>query len=189
MQVRLISRFHDLYLEPALRKLYSQVAPGNRDQATITAAAADFTSRLQQLEQLLQQSATPLQTQVQSQPLADTAAADISKTASLFEVALDPEANSAASASNSGSSSISYKPRAYAVGNTLTLADCGYPALFLYAEMMWPVLGLGQLAYDCAETVRSLRDSLFCDGSVVKVLQELRPAAQEWLDSKLALTS
>lgn len=39
VQVRLISRFHDLYLEPALRKLYPQVCLLAAIQLTVHRAA------------------------------------------------------------------------------------------------------------------------------------------------------
>jgi glutathione S-transferase len=139
LQARLISRFHDLYLEPALRKLYPHVAPATRDAAAVAAAAQELTARLAQLQHILQ-----------SQPC------------------------------SSGSSS-----SCYAVGDSLTLADCGYPALLLYAEMLFPVLGLGQLDYAGQPRIAQWREVLWRDPSVAAVLQELQPAAQEWIDSKL----
>jgi glutathione S-transferase len=140
LQARLISRFHDLYLEPAVRKLYPHVAPAARDTAAVAAAAQEFSARLAQLELILQ-----------SQPC-----------------------------SRSSSSS------SYAVGSSLTLADCGYPALLLYAELIFPVLGLGQLQYAGLPRIQQWKDVLWADASEAKVLRELQPAAREWVDSKLA---
>jgi glutathione S-transferase len=149
LQARLISRFHDLYLEPALRKLYPHVAPATRDPAAVAAAAQEFTTRLAQLELIL--------------------------TAQL------PSGSSSSSDDISAACS-------YAVGNSLTLADCGYPALFAYAELIFPVLGLGQLAYAGLPRIQQWREVLWQNPSVASVLQELQPAAQEWVDSKQQLT-
>lgn len=134
-KARLISRFHDLYLEPALRKLYPQVAPQTRDAATVAAAGQEFLQHLQHLEQQL----------------------------------LVPQARLAA-------------------GDSLTLADCGYPGLLLYAQLLLPVLGLGQLDFEALglPRVASWHAALCDEPAVIQVLQELQPAAQEWLDKKLS---
>lgn len=134
LQARLISRFHDLYLEPALRQLYPQVAPQARSSAIITAAGRTFLQHLHHLDkQLLVPGVT------------------------------------------------------FAVCDTLTLADCAYPALFLYAQLLFPVLGLGDLEFKLLgmPRVAAWHAALCREAAVVKVLQELQPAAQEWLDSKL----
>lgn len=52
-RARLLARFHDTYLEPALRKLYPHVAPAKRDAATVSAAVAEIKQRLMELEGLL----------------------------------------------------------------------------------------------------------------------------------------
>jgi glutathione S-transferase len=75
----------------------------------------------------------------------------------------------------------------FAAADHLTLADCGYPALLLYAEKMWPVLGLGDLDYKGLEKISRLRNVLWEDACVVKVLKELEPAAQQWINRKLAV--
>lgn len=74
-----------------------------------------------------------------------------------------------------------------AVSDTLSLADCGYPALLLYAQLLFPVLGLGQLDFEGLglHRVASWHGALCEEPAVVKVLEELRPAAQAWLDGKL----
>lgn len=74
----------------------------------------------------------------------------------------------------------------YAVGEALTLADCGYPALLLYAELIFPAVGLGRLDYGGVPRVAAWRQALWGDESVAKVLRELQPAAQAWVDSKVA---
>jgi hypothetical protein len=57
--------------------------------------------------------------------------------------------------------------------------------LFLYAELIFPVLGLGQLTYAGLPRIQQWRAALWQDSSVAAVLQELKPAAQEWVESKL----
>ena len=52
-RARFLARFHDTYLEPALRKLYPQVAPSKRDTAVVAAAVAEYKQRLVELEGLL----------------------------------------------------------------------------------------------------------------------------------------
>jgi hypothetical protein len=75
-----------------------------------------------------------------------------------------------------------------AVSDTLTLADCGYPALLLYAQLLFPVLGLGQLDFEGLglSRVAAWHAALCDEPAVVQTLDELRPAAQEWLNSKLS---
>ena len=135
LQARLISRFHDLYLEPALRQLYPQVSPQARNQAVVAEAGQEFLQHLQHLEQRL----------------------------------LVPGAK-------------------LAVGDTLTLADCGYPGLLLYAQLLFPVLGLGQLDFEARglPRVAAWHTALCCEPAVKVVLEELHPAAQQWLDGKLS---
>jgi hypothetical protein len=73
------------------------------------------------------------------------------------------------------------------VTDTLSLADCGYPALLHYAQLLFPVLGLGQLDFEALglRRVASWHAALCQEPAVMKVLAELQPAAQEWLDTKL----
>jgi len=52
-RARTLSRFHDLYFEPALHPLFFQLDPKTRDAAIVTAGVADATARLDQLETLL----------------------------------------------------------------------------------------------------------------------------------------
>ncbi|GIL60070.1 hypothetical protein Vafri_14732 [Volvox africanus] len=131
-KARLISRFHDLYLEPALRRLYPQVAPSVRSEQVVQEAAAAFHARLAELEGLLP--AGP------SLALTDT---------------------------------------------QLTLADCAYPALLLYAELILPALGLPPLRYEGRLRLQRWRDALWEQPAVARVLEELRPAAEEWLEGML----
>jgi len=142
-QARLISRFHDMYLEPALRRLYPLVSP-NPDAAAVHAAGAEFYAHLQQLDGLLP----------------------------------SPQA---ADSSGSGSGS-----GCYAVGERLSLADCGYPALLHYADIIFPAVGLGDLDYSRTPQVAEWRATLRRDPAVIRVLEELAPAAEEWLQRKLA---
>lgn len=74
-----------------------------------------------------------------------------------------------------------------AVGDSLTLADCGYPGLLLYAQLLFPVLGLGQLQLEAhgLPRVAAWHAALLEEPAVQAVLQELQPAAQHWLDTKL----
>lgn len=75
-----------------------------------------------------------------------------------------------------------------AVGNSLSLADCSYPALIHYAQLLFPVLGLGQLDFKALGLARvaSWHAAMCEEAAVVNVLTELQPAAQEWLDGKLS---
>jgi hypothetical protein len=73
------------------------------------------------------------------------------------------------------------------VGNTLCLADCGYPALLHYAQLLFPVLELGQLDLEALglHRVASWHAALCQEPAVMKVLADLQPAAREWLEVKL----
>lgn len=153
-QARLISRFHDLYLEASLRKLYTQVNPATRDAAVVQAAGAEFVQRLQQLEQHM----------LVAVPMSAAAAEG------------EGEGGQAEKAANSAF---------FAMGGAagLTLADVGYPALLLYAQLLFPVVGLGAL--ELSPRLARWQAALQAQASVQKVLQELQPAAEQWLESKL----
>ncbi|GLC69481.1 hypothetical protein PLESTF_000836600 [Pleodorina starrii] len=147
-KARLISRFHDLYLEPALRRLYPQVAPSVRSEQLVQEAAAAFHARLAELETLLPPAATTTITTrsgVHCRP--SLALTDASQ--------------------------------------GLTLADCAYPALFLYAELILPALGLPPLRYEGLPRVAGWREALWTQPAVQVLLGELQPAAAEWLERKL----
>jgi hypothetical protein len=137
-QARLISRFHDLYLEPALRRLYGEVPPATRDARAVAAASQAFVQHLRVLEHHL---------------LARSAA--------------------------------------FAAGDDLGLANCAYPGLFLYAQLLWPALGLGELRFGDLglRRVAAWDAALTGHASVATVLRELRPAAEAWLASKLGAPS
>jgi glutathione S-transferase len=51
--VRAFTRFHDLYLEPPLRALFSQLNPKNRDEKIVNERLTEFNQRLDQLEAML----------------------------------------------------------------------------------------------------------------------------------------
>jgi glutathione S-transferase len=51
--VRTFTRFHDLYLEPPLRALFSQLNPKNRDDKIVNERLTEFNQRLDQLEAML----------------------------------------------------------------------------------------------------------------------------------------
>lgn len=72
------------------------------------------------------------------------------------------------------------------MGESLSLADCGYPALLHYAQLLFPVLGLGDLNFEALglRRVAAWHVALCQEPAVMKVLTELQPAAQEWLDLK-----
>jgi len=52
-KVRIMTRFHDLYLEPPLRALFYQMDPNTRDEKIVGEKVAEFKSRLDQLEKML----------------------------------------------------------------------------------------------------------------------------------------
>jgi glutathione S-transferase len=52
-KVRIMTRFHDLYLEPPLRALFGQMNPKTRDEKVVTEKVTDFKNRLGQLEKLI----------------------------------------------------------------------------------------------------------------------------------------
>ncbi len=52
-KVRIVTRFHDLYLEPPLRALFGQMNPKTRDEKVVGEKVADLKNRLDQLEQML----------------------------------------------------------------------------------------------------------------------------------------
>jgi len=52
-RVRLLTRFHDLYLEPPLRALFPMMNPKNRDEKVVNEKLKDISARLDQLEKML----------------------------------------------------------------------------------------------------------------------------------------
>ncbi len=52
-KVRGFTRFHDLYLEPPLRALFSQLNPKTRDENVVNQKLTDLNSRLDQLDKML----------------------------------------------------------------------------------------------------------------------------------------
>ncbi len=52
-KVRILTRFHDLYLEPPLRALFNQMNPKTRDAKIVAEKVADFKIRVDQLEKML----------------------------------------------------------------------------------------------------------------------------------------
>ncbi len=52
-KVRILTRFHDLYLEPPLRALFNQMTPKTRDAKIVAEKVADFKIRVDQLEKML----------------------------------------------------------------------------------------------------------------------------------------
>ena len=55
-KVRVLSRFHDLYLEPPLRAMFSQLNPKTRDQKLVDEKLGDIATRLDQLDRMLPES-------------------------------------------------------------------------------------------------------------------------------------
>ena len=52
-KVRIITRFHDLYLEPPLRALFGQLNPKTRDEKLVGEKLTDLKNRIDQLEKML----------------------------------------------------------------------------------------------------------------------------------------
>jgi glutathione S-transferase len=52
-RVRMLTRFHDLYLEPPLRALFGHLNPKNRDEKIVNERLTEFNQRLDQLEAML----------------------------------------------------------------------------------------------------------------------------------------
>jgi glutathione S-transferase len=52
-KVRILTRFHDLYLEPPLRALFDQMNPKTRDEKLVGEKLADFKNRMDQLEKMI----------------------------------------------------------------------------------------------------------------------------------------
>jgi len=50
-RVRFLARFHDIYLEPPLRLLFTHIAPGQRDSTVVRTQAAVIARRLGELEE------------------------------------------------------------------------------------------------------------------------------------------
>ena len=50
---RILSRFHDLYLEPPLRAMFGQVNPATRDQKLVDEKLAETHTRIEQLETMI----------------------------------------------------------------------------------------------------------------------------------------
>jgi glutathione S-transferase len=55
-KVRVLSRFHDLYLEPPIRAMFSQLNPKTRDQKLVDEKLAEIATRLDQLDHMLPES-------------------------------------------------------------------------------------------------------------------------------------
>ncbi len=55
-KVRVLSRFHDLYLEPPLRAMFGQLNPKTRDAKLVDEKLADIATRLDQLDRMLPES-------------------------------------------------------------------------------------------------------------------------------------
>ena len=52
-KVRILTRFHDLYLEPPLRALFGQMNPKTRDAKVVEEKVTDLKNRIGQLEKML----------------------------------------------------------------------------------------------------------------------------------------
>jgi glutathione S-transferase len=52
-QVRVLTRFHDLYLEPPLRALFAHMNPKTRDEKVVNEKLAEINTRLDQLEKMI----------------------------------------------------------------------------------------------------------------------------------------
>jgi glutathione S-transferase len=52
-KVRLLTRFHDLYLEPPLRALFGQMSPKTRDENVVNEKLSDVNKRLDELEKMI----------------------------------------------------------------------------------------------------------------------------------------
>jgi glutathione S-transferase len=52
-QVRIMTRFHDLYLEPPIRALFPQMNPKTRDNKVVNEKLTEINNRLDQLEKML----------------------------------------------------------------------------------------------------------------------------------------
>ncbi|MGH7925341.1 MAG: glutathione S-transferase family protein [Candidatus Binatus sp.] len=52
-KVRIVTRFHDLYLEPPLRALFGQMNPKTRDEKVVGEKVGDLKNRIDQLEKML----------------------------------------------------------------------------------------------------------------------------------------
>jgi glutathione S-transferase len=52
-KVRVLTRFHDLYLEPPLRALFAHMNPKTRDDKVVNEKLTDLNARLDQLEKML----------------------------------------------------------------------------------------------------------------------------------------
>jgi glutathione S-transferase len=52
-KVRLLTRFHDLYLEPPLRALFPHLNPKSRDEKIVNEKLAELQTRLDQLESMI----------------------------------------------------------------------------------------------------------------------------------------
>jgi glutathione S-transferase len=55
-QVRIVTRFHDLYLEPPIRALFPQMNPKTRDNNVVNEKLTEINNRLDQLEKMLPES-------------------------------------------------------------------------------------------------------------------------------------
>lgn len=126
-RIRFLARFHDFYLEPSLRALFSQLDPARRDAALVRTRCDEIALNLDRLEGMVE-------------------------------------------------------PGPYLVGDTLSLADCAYPATLLLVDMILPALD-GRPSY--GPKLTAWRQTLARDAAVTTVAGPYEAVARGWLDSAL----
>ena len=74
------------------------------------------------------------------------------------------------------------KPQPYLATKTLSLADCGFPATLMQADIILEALGMKPKP---TRKIAKWRDTLEAHPAVERVMKSFRPASIAWFESKL----
>ena len=127
-RTRMISRWHDLWVEPPIRQLFRHMSPSLRDAAFVTDRVAAMQKRLDQLDGFIE-------------------------------------------------------PRPFAMGSTLTLADCAWPATFVMFDHMLATLGQ---TWRLSPKLRAWRNALETHPAIAPEVADYHRAAEIWVAAKLS---
>lgn len=128
-KARMISRWHDLWVEPPIRQLFRHMAPSIRDPAFVKDRVAAMQKRLDQLDDLID-------------------------------------------------------PRPFAVGESMTLADCAWPATFVMFDHMMAELGE---PWRMSAKLEAWRKFLEAHPAIAPEVAGYHEAAETWVAAKRAM--
>jgi len=129
-KARMVSRWHDLWVEAPIRQLFRHMAPSLRDPDFVADRVAAMRKRLAQLDDMID-------------------------------------------------------PRPFAVGSTLSLADCAWPATFVMFDHMLDALNQ---PWSLSPKLAAWRAALEAHPAVAPEVSDYHRAATIWVAAKLAMT-